>query len=188
MCDIYKMIHLWSVLTYWGRVTHICVSKLTIIGSDNGLSPGWHQAIIWTNAGILLIRPLGTNLSEILIEIYTFSFKKIHLNMSSGNGDHFVLASAWHGDSIWLHGSQSTLFQVISLSCQTSLVGHMRICCLRASSHCLNHWCDVAFTLGQFQSNFSTKLWLKTMILEVQSHDNFVSSVWQVYFIAPNME
>ena len=29
-----------GVLTHWGRVTHICVSKLTIIGSDNGLSPG----------------------------------------------------------------------------------------------------------------------------------------------------
>ena len=41
--------------THWGRVTHICVSKLTIIGSDNGLSPGRRQAIIWTNAGILLI-------------------------------------------------------------------------------------------------------------------------------------
>ena len=43
------------------------------------------QAIIWNNAGILLIRPLGTNFSEILIEIYTFPFKKMHLNMSSGN-------------------------------------------------------------------------------------------------------
>ena len=37
-------------LTHWGRVTHICVSKLTIIGSDNGLSPDRRQAIIWTNA------------------------------------------------------------------------------------------------------------------------------------------
>ena len=45
-------------------MTHICVSKLTIIGSDNGLSPGQHQAIIWTNAGILLIGPLGTNFNE----------------------------------------------------------------------------------------------------------------------------
>ena len=52
---------------------HICVSKLTIIGSDNGLSPRRRQAIIWTNAGILLIGPLGTNFSEILIEIHTFS-------------------------------------------------------------------------------------------------------------------
>ena len=53
-------------LTRWGRVTHICVGNLTIIGSDNGLSPGRRQAIIRTNDGILLIRPLGTNLSEIL--------------------------------------------------------------------------------------------------------------------------
>ena len=44
--------------THWGRVTHICVGKLTIIGSDNGLSPVRRQAIIWTNAGILFIRPL----------------------------------------------------------------------------------------------------------------------------------
>ena len=71
-------------LTHWDRVTHICVGKLTIIGSDNGLSPGRRQAIIWTNAGILLIEPLGTNFSEILIVIPTFPFKKIHLKMSSG--------------------------------------------------------------------------------------------------------
>ena len=71
------------VLTHWGRVTHICVVKLTIIGSDNGLSPGRRQAIIWTNAEILLIGPLGTNFIEMLIGIQTFSFKKMHLKMSS---------------------------------------------------------------------------------------------------------
>ena len=64
-------------------MTHICVGKLTIIGSDNGLSPQRRRAIIWTNAGILLIGPLGTNFSEILIEIQTCSFKKMHLKMSS---------------------------------------------------------------------------------------------------------
>ena len=74
----------WATITHGGRVTHICISKLTIIGSDNGLSSGWCQAIIWTNAGILLIQPLGTNFSEILIEIHTFSFKEMHLKMSSG--------------------------------------------------------------------------------------------------------
>ena len=36
-------------------MTHICVGKLTIIGSDNGVSLGRRQAIISTNAGILLI-------------------------------------------------------------------------------------------------------------------------------------
>ena len=64
-------------------MTHICVSKLTIIGSDNGLSPGRRQAIIWNNAGLLSIEPLETNFSEIAIGIQTFSFKKMHLeNMS----------------------------------------------------------------------------------------------------------
>ena len=71
-------------LTHWGRVTHICVGKLTIIGSDNGLSPGRRQTIIWTNAGILLIWPLVTNFNEIPTEIYIFSFKKMHLKMSNG--------------------------------------------------------------------------------------------------------
>ena len=50
--------------THRGPVTHICVSNLTIIGPDNGLSPDRCQAIIWTNAGILLIGPLGTNFSQ----------------------------------------------------------------------------------------------------------------------------
>ena len=167
-------------------MTHICVSKLTIIGSDNGLSPGRRQAIIWTNdnilvraaqfsfrpadflplhfglnfrnpsyiyiracciiyicslyhsvhkftvnnpdlciigleifnwkdwfdnllchlvrpwrtsppspplcaALILVIEPLGTNFSEISIEINTFSFKKMPLKMSSGKWRPFCL-------------------------------------------------------------------------------------------------
>ena len=59
-------------------MTHICFSKLIIIVSDNGLSPIRRLAIVWTNAGILWIGPLGTNFSEIFIEIYLFSFKKIY--------------------------------------------------------------------------------------------------------------
>ena len=81
------------VLTHLGRVTHICVSKLTIIGSDNGLSPDRLQAIIWTNVGLLLIGPWGTNFGEIFIEILTFSFKKMRLKMSSANDVYFVSAS-----------------------------------------------------------------------------------------------
>ena len=83
-CDI-------SVLTHWGRVTHKYVVKLAIIGSDNSLSPGRRKAIVWTNDGILITGPLGTNFIEILIEIYTFSFKKMHLKMSSGKCHSFCL-------------------------------------------------------------------------------------------------
>ena len=78
-------------LTHWGRVTHICVGNLTIIGSDNGLSPGRCHAITCNNVAILLIGPLGTNFSEMSIEIFTFSFKKIHLKMSSGKLRPFCL-------------------------------------------------------------------------------------------------
>ena len=67
---------LW-VLTHRGQVTQICVNKLTIIG------PGRHQAIIWTNAGISIIGPLGTKFGKTLIEIHTFSLKEMHLKMPS---------------------------------------------------------------------------------------------------------
>ena len=60
-------------LIHWGRVTHICVSKLTIIDSDNGLAPSRRQAIIWTSAVILLIGPLGINSVK-----YQSKFKHFH--------------------------------------------------------------------------------------------------------------
>ena len=82
-----------NVLTHWGRVTHICVGDLTIIGLDNGLSPGRRQAIFWTNVGILLIGPVETNFNEILMESLTFSFKKMCLKYRLRNGGHFVSAS-----------------------------------------------------------------------------------------------
>ena len=65
-------------------MTHICVGELTIIGLYNNLSPGGRKAIIWSNAGILLIGPLGTNFSDILIASETFLFTKMHLKMSPG--------------------------------------------------------------------------------------------------------
>ena len=71
-------------LNDWGRVMHICVNELSSIIADNWLSPEWRQAIIWTNARILLIGLIATNLSKILIDVQTFSFKKINFSMLSG--------------------------------------------------------------------------------------------------------
>ena len=91
-------------LTHWGKGTR----NLTITSSDNGLSPGRHQAIIWTNAGILTIGPSGTNLSEILIEIQTFSFRKMHPKISSAKWRPFCFGLNvldmdwyWHGAAPW---------------------------------------------------------------------------------------
>ena len=115
-------------LTHWGRVTFICVGKLTIIGSDNGLSPDRRQAIIWTNAGLLLIGPLGTNFSEILIEILTFSFRKMCLNVSSAKWRpfcfglnvlilqhcifHWVQSNCWKVFSLFLGSLNLTCFPI----------------------------------------------------------------------------
>ena len=73
----------------WLCVTFMCdfysANILTIISSDNGWLPGRRQIIIWTNAGMLLIGPLGTTFSEIYIKVHTFSFKKMLLEMSCGH-------------------------------------------------------------------------------------------------------
>ena len=99
-CTLYKG-PVCGGLTHWGRVTHICVSELTIIVSDNGLSPGRRQAIIWTNVGILLIGPYGTTFSEILIEILIFSFTKMSLKVSSAKWGPFCLSLNVLNMAIW---------------------------------------------------------------------------------------
>ena len=104
------------MLTHWGRAKHICVSNLTIICSDNGLSPGRRQAIFWTNDGILLIRRLGTNFNEISIVILTFSFKKMRLKLSSAkwwpfclglNVLSFCLECTREGNIVWVNSPSS---------------------------------------------------------------------------------
>ena len=85
--------------SFWRELRHFnslrprdaYMRDLTIIGSDNGLSPGRRQAIIWTNAELLLNRTFGTNFSEILIEILTSQFKKMHLKVSSAKWRPFCL-------------------------------------------------------------------------------------------------
>ena len=78
-----------SFLAHWGRVMHTCVSKINHHRLRQWL--GRRQAIIWTSARILLIRNSETNFSGIFSEIHTFSFKKMHLKMSSANWWQFYL-------------------------------------------------------------------------------------------------
>ena len=64
-----------SILTHWGRVTHICVSKLTIIGSDNGLAPNHYLNQWWNIVNWTLRNKLQWNFnrnSNIFIEENTF--------------------------------------------------------------------------------------------------------------------
>ena len=78
------------------------------IGSDNGLSPIWCQAIIWINAGILSIGPLGTNFNAILLKVQNFAFRKMHLKISSVEWRPFFSRGRWvklSWDSWRLHWS-----------------------------------------------------------------------------------
>ena len=132
----------WGLLIWW--VTHICVSKLTIIGSDNGLSPNRRQAIIWTNAGKLLIGPLGTNFSEMLIEIYRVSFKKMHLKMSSAKWRPFclglnVLRYSRRNRSISVTADESHVEKLWHISCfqNNSVYKWLKIKYLRWCHKCL---------------------------------------------------
>ena len=64
--------------------TYIAWTTMVIyITSGNGLSPVRRQAINWTSAGLLSIALLGTNFSEIRVRILSFSFKNVHLKLSS---------------------------------------------------------------------------------------------------------
>ena len=81
------------LLTHWGRVTHICVCNLTIVGSDNGLSPDRRQAITRTSAGILLTGPLGTYVKVKFNQNAYISFNKCIWKRHLRNSGHFVSAS-----------------------------------------------------------------------------------------------
>ena len=130
-------------LTHWGRVTHICVSKFTIIGSDNGLSPGRRQAIIWTNAGILLTGHLGTKFSEILIKIYTFSFKKMHMKISSGKWRPFCLGLNVLTEIylIYYHFLTHAIMPILSMAWKTNqTVATRDINIVNGSNHITTRW------------------------------------------------
>ena len=143
----------WQHLTHWGQVTHIRVGKLTIIGSDNGLSPGRRQAIIRTNAGILLIGTLGTNISEILSEIHTFSFKKMHLKMSSGRWRTFCL-----GLNVLIK-TQGQLYVlkdwliVAWLNFYTCLISNAAVLWAK----CINHWIWIKWEQNKIAITFKSQ-------------------------------
>ena len=131
-----------SVLTHWGRVTHICVGKLTIIGSDNGLSPERRQAIIWINAGILLIGPLGTDLNEISIGIQTFSLKKCISKYRLRNGVHFVSASCVNGNTNTSHGGNN--YPTTTQHSKSHLEGD-KWCCHQQKNKAKHKWKKISW-------------------------------------------
>ena len=110
------------VQTPWYRI-YASVNRVSI-SSDNGLSPIRRQAITWTNAGVLSIWQLGTDFNEIRIGILLFSFKKMHLKLSSAK----MLAILSSGDELTHAVSADRARQVLSF------VG--RCCLLLKTNQC----------------------------------------------------
>ena len=104
-------------------MTHICVSQLITIVSDNGLSPDRRQAIIWNNDGLLLFGPMGRKLSEIFIEIYTFSFKKMHLKMSPKWRPFCLGLNVWYLTSLKQWSEHGVVDSISHFLCAYALVG-----------------------------------------------------------------
>ena len=134
-------------LTHWGRVTHICISKLTMIGSDNGLSPGRRQAIIWTNAWVLLIRTLETKFSEILSEVKIFYSRKSIWKCRLKKGGHIFSASMFSNESAWLV-SRVAPFQAHRLGFGCGCNGKQSHLSNEHALFCCMHICSVQIYIG----------------------------------------
>ena len=120
-------------LTHWVRMTHICVGNLTIIGSDSGLSPDRRQATTWTIDRISLMGPLGTNFSEMLIKIHTFSSKKMHLKTLSEKRWTFCL-----GLNVFTNRGLVTHLFILKLGHHLPRFWNIAY---SVTSHNLNQWC-----------------------------------------------
>ena len=107
---VIALCHIHAISVMWAILAAISLSCLYIrIGQHcfNSLRPSyvymrqwsnhhrfqWRQAIIETNAGILLIRILGTNFSLIESETRTFYSRKCIWKCRLRNGGHLFLAS-----------------------------------------------------------------------------------------------
>ena len=171
-CDLIR--HVPWKLTHWGQVIHIFVSKLAIIGSDDGLSPERRQAIIWTNAGVLLIGTLGTNFSEILSKIHIFSVNKMLLKTSSVEWWPFSLCHNVLKD--W-----STIF-LPSMDLQRCMGFCHGIACPRKSEFAtkfklLNETCRLVFLLNLLMS-----LYLGSMVITMVKHPRMPSLLFMVLY------
>ena len=120
--QMWPMVWIYQIVT--GVTSVVGVPSTHLVGSDNGLLPGRCQAIIWTSAGILLIRTLGTSFNEIVSEIHTLSSRKCTWKWHLQNGGNFVSTSIHvyvngplRGESTgdrWIHHTKGPVMRTAS--------------------------------------------------------------------------
>ena len=164
-----------SVLTHWGRVMHICVSNLTIVGSNNGLSPGRRQAIIWTNSGMLLNGNLRTNFNESSIGIQTFSLKKKHFKMSPAKQCSFCLGLNVLKDS----SSSSELMDVIK-----NYILSVSFQCAEFPASFCGSTCVLDFLWEAWFLHFLSDFFLSVLLSGIYWNTNL--SLWDILYHEPS--
>ena len=152
-------------LNHWGQVMHICIGNLTIISLDNGLLPGCCQAIIRTIAGILLIGPLGTNFSGVLIKIHIFSFSKMHLKMCPFclslnvlNNTFVCQTITWTNTGLlaFKNKVQWNLLQNTNIFLQTN--GYEQVSCQQNNDHFQQLWTVKAKNVSKTRSSITCSI------------------------------
>ena len=134
-------------LTHWGQAMHICVNKLTIIGSDNGLSPGRRQAIIWTMLEYCSLHPwehkLQWNLNQNLsIFNRNNAFENVVWKMAAISRTHCVKKASQQ--------KQQQIFQHVS----------SKSCMIEFWHRCVQH-CGISFVNVLDIRQYCTKPWVR---------------------------
>ena len=163
------------LLTHWGRVTHICVSTITMNGSDNGLAPSHYlnpycNIVNWT-----LRSKLHLNLNG---NLYIFIQKNAFVNVVWKMAD--ILSWPQCVDCSWNYNKTKhrtkcvhivcDILSMSSFSCRTHseekliLTNHisatMRMYSTRAINDVLlswNKWIHQAARYGKLRENNTTK-------------------------------
>ena len=73
-----------------------------LIGSSNGFSLAWHQAITWANDDVLSFGPLGTNISEIWINMYNFSVNTLRLRQNCRHFADDIFKCIFLNENVWI--------------------------------------------------------------------------------------
>ena len=131
-------------------MTHICVSKQTIFGSDSGLSPGRRQAIIQTNAGLLLICPYGIIFNEISIENHTFIFIQKYIIIQ----ENLMSSAKWRPFCFGL--SVLTVLQFMSFCEEATVSRYLDLWHLITD---VTVWIGVFICIQQTFHNIKARLW-----------------------------
>ena len=159
ICHMHLPLQYHKPLTHWGRVTHICARILTIIGSDNSLSPG----------RILSIGPqkqISVNLKR---NLYIF-IQKVHVKMSFGKFRQCWWCNVFKSNSPRSNNDTKVYMDHYIPTPHFVIGGH---------NHC-SYW--------SIQGNQSCDaIWVIWSALSINTNHNWSHTYWKVHYLSSKL-